>query len=318
MLSLEIVDAQTYHQILKNYKYFYNSMQFHELNKSKVDEVVYMLFKSSRYKMGIAAGISNGIFKLPYSAPFAMFEVAGADVRLEDIHAAVRLLDEYAEKRNTSSIWFRLPPSFYDDTFISKVQNGLLNNGYLIEMCDLNYQFYLQNIEGFEDRLYRNARKNLKTANKQGFELLHCDTEREKKCAYDVITVNRKAKGYPLRMTYEQVTDTIALTNHDFFVVRLGTVAVAAAIVFQVNEDVYQVIYWGDVPGYSDKRPMNYISTKVYEYYANKGIQVLDIGPSTEEGIPNFGLCDFKESIGCEVSTKYTLRKVFKSNINEV
>lgn len=76
-----------------------------------------------------------------------------------------------------------------------------------------------------------------------------------------------------------------------------------------VNEQCYQVIYWGDIGEYEMKRPMNYLAYKVYEFYANKGIEVLDIGPSTEEGAPNYGLCDFKESIGCEVSMKYSYCK---------
>ena len=35
-------------------------------------------------------------------------------------------------------------------------------------------------------------------------------------------------------------------------------------------------------------------------------VVILDIGPSTENGIPNYGLCEFKESIGCSVTMKYS------------
>ena len=33
------------------------------------------------------------------------------------------------------------------------------------------------------------------------------------------------------------------------------------------------------------------------------------IGPSTESSIPNYGLCEFKESIGCEINQKFTFSK---------
>lgn len=34
-MVLEIVDGKTYQKIIGDYKYFYNSMAFHELNRKK-------------------------------------------------------------------------------------------------------------------------------------------------------------------------------------------------------------------------------------------------------------------------------------------
>ena len=36
-MVLEIVDEKTYQKIIGDYKYFYNSMAFHELNRKKAD-----------------------------------------------------------------------------------------------------------------------------------------------------------------------------------------------------------------------------------------------------------------------------------------
>ena len=47
----------------------------------------------------------------------------------------------------------------------------------------------------------------------------------------------------------------------------------------------------------------------VYRYAPKKDrLKVLDIGPSSVEGVPNYGLCSFKENIGCTIS----LRHVFQ------
>ena len=51
---------------------------------------------------------------------------------------------------------------------------------------------------------------------------------------------------------------------------------------------------------------MNYLAYSLFDYYADNGLRILDIGPSTEDGIPNYGLCEFKESIGCSVTMKYS------------
>lgn len=112
-------------------------------------------------------------------------------------------------------------------------------------------------------------------------------------------------------MSWEQVQETIQITEHDIFLLNKKGKDVAAAIVFCVNKDVYQVIYWEDIDGYSEERPMNLLAENVYEFYQQKGIQVLDIGPSTENGVPNYGLCDFKESIGVSVLIKVYFKKIF-------
>lgn len=308
-MKINSITAEEYEKVCSSYQYFYNSVQFHRLNQDKVDAVEYLVFGEKKKKLALAIGFKDGVMKIPYSAPFGVFEKLQPHIKLEEIEEAMYLLERRAKEKNLSKIFYRVPPIFYDESFLSKLQNVLLRSGYQIESCDLNYQFFLESIDTYEDKILRNARKNLKKARQHGFLFVHCNMEVEKKEAYEVIAKNRKRKGYPLRMTYQQVMDTVQLTEHDFFLLKDGGENVAAAIVFRVNEHCYQVIYWGDVEGYADKRPMNLLAYEVYAYYVDKGIQVLDIGPSTEDGIPNYGLCDFKESIGCTMSSKYTFVK---------
>ncbi len=308
-MTFSILSENDYNLICEEYQYFYNSMQFHKLNKEKVERVEFLVFGDKKKKLALPIGVIDNCIKVPYSAPFGIFEKLQKHIKLEEIEEAVDLLEQYAGNMGIESIMFRIPPSFYDESFISKVQNCLLRKNYKIDCCDLNYQIFISNMEYYMQSLLRNAKKNLKHALKVDFDFLHCDTMQEKLEAYEVIKRNRERKGYPLRMTCEQVMHTIKITEHDFFLLKNEGVSVAAAIVFKVNTFCYQVIYWGDIEGYEDKRPMNMLAYKVYEFYCHKGIKILDIGPSTEEGVPNYGLCDYKESIGCSVSTKYTYIK---------
>jgi hypothetical protein len=55
-------------------------------------------------------------------------------------------------------------------------------------------------------------------------------------------------------------------------------------------------------------KTMNYLSYKVFEYYANTEIKFIDIGPSTNNSEPNLGLADFKESIGCDINIKFSFK----------
>ena len=110
-MVLEIVDEKTYQKIKGDYKYFYNSMAFHELNRKKADEVLFFLFKGKHYKMGIAGGVINQELQFPYSAPFAMPEII-RESRLGEMEEAIQLLDIYAQTNKMASVTFRLPPFF--------------------------------------------------------------------------------------------------------------------------------------------------------------------------------------------------------------
>jgi lipid II:glycine glycyltransferase (peptidoglycan interpeptide bridge formation enzyme) len=81
---------------------------------------------------------------------------------------------------------------------------------------------------------------------------------------------------------------------------------IATEIVFNVAKNCVQVIYWGDDLEFSQLKTMNYLSFNIFKYYKEQNISIIDIGPSTENSIPNYGLCEFKESIGCDISQKLT------------
>ena len=307
-MELLSVNKEEYERIVKNNQYIYNAACFHEINKKKVTQLYYLLFKTKKYKFYVIAGVVDNIMKFPYSAPFGILEsMSGVDI--EEIENALELLEKFAKNQGTQKIMFRLPPMFYDEKYISKFQNCLIRTGYKIDSWDLNYYLVINNMQSLSENMKSSARNKLRIAQKHNFELQYCQSLEQKKEAYDVIKVNRKLKGYPLRMSWEQVRETIENVRHDFFVLYLEGKLVASAIIFEINSDIYQVIYWGDTGEYTEYKPMNYLAYVLYEYYMKKGIKILDIGPSTEDGIPNYGLCKFKESIGCEVCNKITFLK---------
>ena len=50
---------------------------------------------------------------------------------------------------------------------------------------------------------------------------------------------------------------------------------------------------------------MNFLSYNIFKHYKAIGVSIIDIGHSTEDSIPNQGLCEFKESIGCSIDLQY-------------
>lgn len=296
-------------------KIFFNRAEFNFLNEGKVDKVRCLLFKDKKNRFGLCVGQRDNSFAAPFSAPFATFVNLREDWSILQLEEAVRCFDDFVSRENIDYVKFTLPPAFYAENLISATQNILLRIGYTVKYQDLNFSLKLDKnfVAEYISLLPSNGRKNLNNALKNNLSFFKCETPNEKESAYEVIKANRNLRGYPLRMTWEQVKATIELVEHDFFIVRHGNENIAAAIIFRVTNNIVQVIYWGDIPAFSALRPTNFLAYNLIQYYSKKDIAYIDIGISTEFGVPNYGLCDFKRSVGCNVNAKFTLEKNYSA-----
>lgn len=300
------VTANEYSEIFNKHSHIYNSVAFSQLNANKCGHVHYLVFKDTKARLGITLGEREDLLCAPFSAPFGGFEFT-SEPKIEYLENALSLLKKYSASLK-KRLRLTLPPPIYCTSINAKIINTLMRMGVMPHIIDLNYHYDISRFENYESFLARNARKNLHNALTHGFEFVKLDSCKETDItrAYNVIKANRESHGYPLRMTLKDVINTSKIIAADFFVVSQNGIDIAAAQVFHVTNSIAQVVYWGDSPGYSEMRPMNYLSYKVFEHYNNCGISILDIGPSTENGIPNYGLCEFKENLGCEISLKHT------------
>lgn len=308
-MELQIVDQEVYQRIIPNSFHLFNQTSFNVLNQDKVKSLYFLLFKDSKYRLGLIAGTRDGRLRSPFSAPFGGFSFLRESVSLEQMDQALSLLQEWAVAQELSTIEITLPPVLYQPGYLSKWVNVFYRAGYETSRTDLNYAFFLEDFDAdYPSRIRRNARKNLKASLRHDFVFHYCENMEEKRRAYDVIKENRQSKGYPLRMSWEQVQGTVALVPADFFLLQYEGEDIAAALVYEVRSDIVQVIYWGEIASYGHLRPMNYLSYTLFEYYKKQGRAVVDIGPSTDDSIPNHGLCEFKESIGCRVDLKMSFK----------
>ena len=288
---------------------------FNSLNANKCEKIFYWLFREGKYRLGIIVGLKNNTVLSPFSAPFGCFSYLNAKITLKHIDNAVDEIVKKIEGMGISSITLTLPPLIYDELFVSKAINCLFRKSFFIKNIDLNYAFNLNHFsDQYINNIWRNAKKHLKISLSKELEFIKCGDNRKKYKVYEIIKYNRERRGFPLRMTWEQILETISVIQADFFLVKNSMQQdIASAIVFHVKErEIAQVIYWGDKPEYSKNKTMNYLSFKIFEYYKHKGFKYVDIGPSTENSLPNYGLCEFKESIGCFISPKITMIQSMK------
>lgn len=308
---MEEVSCDQFTSIVKNPFHIFGSAAFNELNKSKVERVFYLIFKDSKYRMGLVVGKSGTAAASPFSAPFGGFMPLYDDVKLQTIEESVDCLSGWIKDKGLTKIKITLPPPIYFESYLAKVVNVFYRKSFVTTQIELNYHYDLNKFsESYSDSIWRNARKNLNQALANDLSFTRCDTEDQKKEAYQVIQHNRTVRGVPFRMSWQQIMQTAEIIPADFFLVtEHEQKAIAAAIVFRVAHKIVQVIYWGDLPEFSNLKTMNFLSFKVFEFYKKENYRFIDIGYSTVDSIPNYGLCEFKESIGCDMQPKLVFEK---------
>jgi hypothetical protein len=311
---MEVIEvlSKEYDDLFTKTNVKFNSGIFSSINKNNCENIFYLIFKDSKIRLGIILGVRDNILLSPFSAPFGGFENLNKEIKLNQIDDALNCLNSWAISNKFIGIKITLPPIFYNTNFLSKVSNCLYRSGYENVSLDINYQFNTEKLDdNYIDSIWHNARRNLKTGIKSELSFEKLDNNDGEK-AYNIIAKNREQRGFPLRMKWAQIQQTISIISADFFIVKKETTIIASAIVFHVSKDVVQIIYWGDLPDYSKLKTMNFLAYEIFKFYKETGVKVVDIGPSTEDSLPNFGLCEFKESIGCDLSLKYGFYKKFE------
>lgn len=308
-MELSRVTPKEFGQVFPTPFSVFNSVKFSELNRYKCSDIHYLVFSDRKKRLGIVLGETEDELKAPFSASYSGF-CFNSPVALQHYDDACALLKEYSIKER-KRISFTLAPPIYNSLDNAKTFGALCRAGAQISSIDYNHHFEVARFKNYESILDSKVRNKLRMALQGELTFVKLDSKNEDDVArvYDVIRINHSERGNPLRMSLQNVIDTIKIIPADFFVVSNNEgVDVAAAQIFHTTDNISQIVYWGDVPSFSYLKTMNYLSYKVFEYYYNNTkVKILDIGISTENGMPNYGLCEFKENIGCIATTRFSL-----------
>lgn len=286
--------------------HIYNTAAFAYLNRGRCGRLSFLAFRDSRLRGGLVLGLREGDgWCSPFSAPFGGL-VVNRWQRVNEIEEMYRLAARFAGERG---LRVTLPPEFMDADLYAKSVNVLTRLSGGKGVAELSYHVDLRGLLSAEALCNHAALKNLRRAGTAGFTFERLGTDATNiGRVYDVIRQNRDSHGYVLRMSLEQVVETSAVVPMELFLLSLGERPAASALVYRIAPRVVQVVYWGDMPGFSDLRPMNLLPVEIFNHYISCGdVDFIDIGPAAlAAGTPNYGLCRFKESIGCIPSVKWS------------
>lgn len=290
----------------------FDTEAFHSYHSRFCDRVLCVsIVRDNRLLARCYVGVDDRGMRTPYSAPFSLI-YPHVKWRIEDLCAAADGLLACARHLGCTRVWITLPPPFYSPEVIGAETAALGHAGFTVQVIEINHYFNLKefdSVERFVPQLSRSGRKNYNRACDPDlqFESLGADGIEQ---AYAVIKTNREQTGYPLKLPLSHIKDLIGMVPSSIqcFGVRYCKELIAAAIVFDVTPTIARVIYWGDDREHQFRRPMSLLAMRLVELYSGLGRHFLDIGISSADGTINFGLANFKKSIGCRNSARLTLQ----------
>lgn len=302
-LTIRRLDSTEYIRIFGAYHAnFFNTPEFALLNRGKTGKVEWLCFydESGIARAGLICGASGGVIEAPFSAPYAFFTLTKKLSASRWIQLAEALTQERID-------YITLPPLCYGEN-VQKAAVALIATGWTVDYADTNYHIDLSRDP--EKMLSAKARGHLRKALKSGVnvEKLNAASRSDVARAYSIIKKNRDSRGYALRMSRREVEETLRLCGGEIYVASTGDVDIASAIVYKVDNGKAQLIYWGDTREYPESCAMYALATEMTKDLKASGYAMVDLGPSSSHGVVAAGQCDFKESVGGEMSIKFRLR----------
>lgn len=296
-------------QKLNSKDVFFDSDLYHKYHSSKVSKVIKFHFTINNELAAIIFfGITEDYRALsPYSSPFSYLQ-SFLDITVPDICFFFEGVLSRLRILGIKTVHFQLFPEHYDIRLNQKISIGLLKLGFIIDFFDVNSFIKLQNFsdsQSYLDALGSGFKKNIKRALRENlsFEEL---TENYLPEAYNVISMNRSSKGYPLNLSQNHISELIKneILKVKLFGVSYKSNIIAAAFIFEFDYRAY-VLYWGDIVQHRFFSPMSLLIFGIVKHYLSESFIEIDLGASSKNGIINEGLLYFKDSILTNRSSKY-------------
>jgi len=311
------VDANDYKKHFQNKVNPFLKQDFINLNAKKVDKVVRLIQDQGKVTIGLIAGIKNNRLISPFSAPFGGFDYKKENAYIHELESFVKDLLEYIQQKQFDEVSITFPPTIYESTFNSKMINVLNRNQFYSNVPDITNWVDLKR---FNNRFsQKNSREYYNQSLRNGLAFTKVETLEEKEKVYFLIKQNRERFGRPIFMNFEDIINTSILWPVDFFGVHSkDKELVSAGIFYQFSENIAFALFWGDNEAGRPLRAMDFLSFKLWSHYKEKGLSYIDLGISTESGIPNEGLLRFKETHESISSVKYSFKwrpKKFDSEV---
>ena len=291
--------------------HIFNEPRFFCLHQQSSKDIYAQLVRRKDRKVfaTIAFHEKNGEYLSPSRGTFGGFTI-NSPIDLALLEQFARVVFSYLTTAGAEKIIIKLAPISHDITSFSIMYNILVRCQFMVSTQELSFDLRVDERAFVERTDYGNA-KRIRKCQREGFLSVKLALE-QLKDVFVVIAANRARRGFPLSMSFFQLQD---MANE--FPDKIHCFAVysdldrsnlaAASVCIEVSTRVLYVFYWGDAAELESYSPIALLAAEIYGYCQRNCIEILDVGTSTVDGMPNYGLVRFKRNLAFSESLKLTM-----------
>ena len=244
------------------------------------------------------------------ASPFGGF-LTDREIKKVDVHACLNEMYAWSTSREITAAVIRMFPHEYYPQFASLITEAVLESGFNILYEDIA-QYVAIKVDGSMD-LGTHKRRRLRNSGMLGFQFRTLAANALDSC-YDLFVQSRTSKGYPITMSLDALREMFALFPDEYLLFGLFDEerVIAASVAIKVSDEILYCFYIGDDLEYRTQSPVTTLVSGIYEFCQGNNFSTLDLGLSTDKGIINQGLYNFKKSFGALESPKLTFIKYFE------
>jgi hypothetical protein len=215
----------------------------------------------------------------------------------------VNKLIEYFNSSTYSKIEVKLPPLIYAPEKVLLLKEILLKSGFKLSYTEINQSIELNR----KFNLYRGAKHKLNLAEAYSLKF-QLQSSLSTELIYKFLAESRTQSGYPVTITFQGLVNLLSELPERTFtsaVYNSEGIFLAIGIVLKLRKDYWYTLYLADNHGFRKLSPTTFLVRQIAKNAQFQGVKTLDLGISTEYGVANPGLMNFKESLGATQSEQF-------------
>lgn len=284
--------------------YLFNSFEYYKIHETVNTRYIKIGFQDK--VIAIIQILISDKFRIvsPIKATFGGFQFLGRPSS-ELILESIEIFEDFSSNiLKAKEIHLTFPPLFYEE-LNSTISYILLNSNYKIFKSEINHY---TNITDKELDLNKTFKKKYKKLSKMN---LSFDISMNWEESYKVLKENRENRGVKISMSLDELKKMKTMFNDKvfFFDLKSKERILASCYCLAVNKNIIYVFYWGHNKIYDKISPVILLANKIYEFAKKRDFKIIDVGTSSKNGSIDFGLKQFKESLGFKVALKLSFKK---------
>jgi hypothetical protein len=292
---------------------FYNRQDYRFAQQPEGWRSYYITDESDKRILASASfHLRHALARSPLRSPFGSVECAGS-LPEETVFDFLKYIDQDLQKHGVATIMIKSAPFLYDAEMNTLLHTFLLNLGYRVANAEVASIIPVTSASTREV-FHRAERRRHEKCVQEGL-VFKCLKTEDLKTVYDFISTCRSEKGYPLSMLLEELQHMVVKfpDRYLLFGAFRNNALVAAAITIRVKKNTLYDFYHDHAAEFDRLSPVTFLVDGIYRFCFENDIQLLDLGTSAVDGLPNFGLLNFKKKLGAQATTKLTFQKDLRS-----